>query len=103
MAEPILPYAIRQFAIDPLIPIEVFGIDISFAASAQAMVTTVIVIITYLLFAIRRRQLRPGRLQASAEILHEFIVRTIIKNGGDEAKQAIPLLSTIFSSFYSAR
>jgi hypothetical protein len=39
MAEPILPYAIRQFGIDPLIPIEVFGIDISFTASAQAMVT----------------------------------------------------------------
>jgi hypothetical protein len=36
MAEPILPYAIRQFAVDPLIPIEVFGIDVSFTASAPS-------------------------------------------------------------------
>lgn len=96
MAEPILPYAIRQFAVDPLIPIEVFGIDVSFTASAQAMVTTVVVAIAYLLIAVRHRQFHPGRLQSSAEALYGFAARTVVKNGGEEAKQAIPLLTTIF-------
>ena len=96
VAEPILPYAIRQFRIDPLIPIEVFGIDVSFTASAQAMVTTVIVAVAYLLIAVRRRQLQPGRLQSSAEVLYGFVARTVVKNGGEEARRAIPLLSTIF-------
>lgn len=96
MAEPILPYAIRQFAIDPLIPIEVFGINISFTASAQAMVTTVIVIAAYFLFASRRREARPGRMQASVELLFEFIAGTVVKNGGEEAKPAVPLLATVF-------
>ncbi|MCU0892876.1 MAG: F0F1 ATP synthase subunit A [Rhodospirillales bacterium] len=96
MAEPILPYAIRQFGIDPLIPMQVFGIDISFTASAQAMLTTVLVVLAYLLMAVRRRQFQPGRLQASAEILYDFVAGTVIKNGGEEARPAIPLLITVF-------
>lgn len=96
MAEPILPYAIRQFGIDPLIPIQVFGIDVSFTASAQAMVTTVVIIVAYLLLAVRRRQFQPGRLQTSAEVLYGFIARTVVRNGGEDARPAIPLLSTIF-------
>jgi F-type H+-transporting ATPase subunit a len=95
-AEPILPYAIRQFHIDPLIPIELFGIDISFTHSAQAMVTTVIVITLYLVVAVRRRQLLPGRLQSSAEVLYDFATRTIVKSGGEEARQATNLLVTVF-------
>jgi len=35
--EPEAPYAIRQFEIDVLIPIEIFGFDLSFSTSAQAM------------------------------------------------------------------
>jgi F-type H+-transporting ATPase subunit a len=96
MAEPILPYAIRQFDIDPLIPMQVFGIDISFTASAQAMATTVVVAAAYLLLAVHRRRVHPGRLQASAELLYDFIAGTVVKNGGEEAKPAISLLSTIF-------
>lgn len=95
-AEPILPYAIRQFQIDPLIPIQLFGVDISFTHSAQAMVTTVIVITLYLVLAVRRRQFKPGRLQASAEMLYNFAARTIVKSGGEEAKPATNLLVTIF-------
>jgi F-type H+-transporting ATPase subunit a len=29
-------------------------------------------------------------------VLYGFVARTVVKNGGDEAKRAIPLLSTIF-------
>lgn len=94
--EPILPYAIRQFEVDVLIPLQFAGVDVSFTVSAQAMVTTVIVTIAFLLFAIRKRNTPPGRLQACAEMIYEFVVRTVVKNGGDEAKPAIPLLFTVF-------
>ncbi len=40
--DPQAPYAIGQFELDVLIPIEAFGLDLSFTTSAQAMVTTLI-------------------------------------------------------------
>lgn len=94
--EPILPYAIRQFEIDALIPITLFGIDASFTISAQAMLTTVVVISAYLVLAMRRKRLHPDRLQSSAELIYDFVARTVVKNGGEQARRAIPLLFTVF-------
>ena len=51
--EPIGPYAIRQFEIDVLVPLSLFGHNISFTASSQAMLTTVIVVGGYLTWATR--------------------------------------------------
>ncbi len=49
--EPIGFYAIRQFEIDVLVPLSLFGHDVSFTASSQAMLTTVIVVFL-ILFAV---------------------------------------------------
>lgn len=89
VAEPILPYAIRQFEVDVLIPLQFAGVDVSLTVSAQAMVTTVILTTAFLLFAVRKRNRPEGRLQACAEMIYEFVVRTVVKNGGEEASPAI--------------
>ena len=93
---PVLPYAIRQFEVDVLVPIHILGIDASFTVSAQAMVTTVIVITLLCVFGLRPRQSVPRRLQCGVEWVHDFVVRTVTKNGGPEAAVAVPLLLTIF-------
>ena len=94
--EPEAPYAIRQFEIDVLIPIEIFGIDMSFTTSSQAMVTTTILVTAYMLYGMRHRALVPGRMQASVEAVYGFVARTVLKTAGPEARQAIPFVFTLF-------
>ena len=94
--EPQEPYAIRQFKIDPLIPIEVFGVDVSFTTSTQAMVTTVILVSLYLFYGIRERALVPNRLQVSVEIVYSFVARTVVGTAGKAAAGSIPFVFTLF-------
>lgn len=94
--EPEAPYAIRQFELDVLVPIELFGINMSFTTSAQAMVTTTLLVSTYLIYGMRERALFPGRMQVSIETIYTFIEQTVLKTAGPEAKQAIPFVFTLF-------
>ena len=94
--EPEAPYAIRQFEIDVLIPIDLFGVNMSFTTSAQAMITTVIFVSVYLMYGIRARALVPGRMQASVEAVYSFVANTVIKTAGDEARSAIPFVFSLF-------
>lgn len=98
MAAPERPdlYAIRQFEIDVLVPIELFGVNMSFTTSAQAMVTTVLLVTAYLVYGIRLRALVPGRLQMSVEALYGFIARTVTETAGPEDKSAIPFVFSLF-------
>ena len=64
---------VEQFTIKTLMHIELFGYDVSFSNSALFMMLTVILSVAYLTFAMRNRDMVPGRLQASAEMLYEFV------------------------------
>jgi F-type H+-transporting ATPase subunit a len=94
--EPMGPYAIRQFEIDVLVPINLFGFDISFTNSAQAMLTTVLVVGTLLVYGARQGATIPGRLQTGVELIYTFVEDTLIRFGGEEAKRALPLMLSIF-------
>ncbi|MEM7022891.1 MAG: F0F1 ATP synthase subunit A [Pseudomonadota bacterium] len=94
--EPQVPYAITQFEIDVLIPIELFGMSVGFTNSSLAMVTTVILLGTYTALALKDRQFLPNRLQSSIEIVYEQISGIVLKTAGPEAKSAIPLFFTLF-------
>jgi F-type H+-transporting ATPase subunit a len=94
--EPMGPYAIRQFEIDVLIPLNIFGYDASFTVSSQAMLTTVIAVSVYLIWASRELRLVPQRLQMSAEAIYSFVADTLVRFGGPQAIQALPLFLTIF-------
>lgn len=94
--DPQAPYAIRQFELDVLIPIELFGLDLSFTTSAQAMVTTVILVTAFLIYGARKRALVPGRMQAATEGLYAFVANTVIKTAGPEARPAVPFVFTLF-------
>ncbi|MCG8563308.1 MAG: F0F1 ATP synthase subunit A [Hyphomicrobiales bacterium] len=94
--EPAAPYAIRQFEIDVLIPIEIFGLDLSFTTSAQAMVTTTLLVSFFLIYGMRERSMTPGRLQTCVETIYSFVARTVVKTAGPEARPAIPFIFSLF-------
>ncbi|NIA69769.1 F0F1 ATP synthase subunit A [Pelagibius litoralis] len=94
--EPQVPYAITQFEFDVLVPIQIFGIDVSFTTSAQAMVTTTILVAFFMIFGMRKQAMVPGRLQSAVESVYVFVARTVIKTAGPEAQHTIPFVFTLF-------
>lgn len=92
-----LPYALQQFQTDVIIPLEVFGVDVSFTTSSSAKLTTVLLLILYFLFALRERALVPGRLQSSAEAVYLFVSETVTKVAGVEARSAVPFVFCLFT------
>ena len=87
---------IHQFHIERLIPLEIGGVDFSLTNSALFMVATVAGAALFLLPATRRRALVPSRLQLSAEMLYEFIARTVREAAGEEGMRFFPLVFTLF-------
>lgn len=91
-----LPYALRQFESDILIPLTIFGVDASFTTASSAKITTVIVITAFFLLAMRKRAVVPDRFQTSAEMIYAFVAGTVTKVAGLEAKPSIPFIFTLF-------
>jgi len=91
MADPV-----HQFVIQPIIPIEIAGYDLSFTNSSLWMMIAVVTSSTFLLLASRRKELIPGRVQAVAEMMYEFIANMIRENTGSKGRQYFPLIFTLF-------
>ncbi len=87
---------IQQFEITPLIPLHIGGLDISYTNSALWMTIAVVVSTTLLSLAMRRRALVPGRMQAFAEMIYEFVASMIRENIGVKGRQYFPLIFTLF-------
>jgi F-type H+-transporting ATPase subunit a len=81
---------IEQFQIKPLIP------AIGFTNSSFFMVAGVGLIVGGLLYATRSRSVVPGRLQATAESLHEFVASTLTDATGREGMKFFPLVFSLF-------
>ena len=86
----------EQFEIRRLIPIDIGGTDLSFTNSSLFMMFAVL--LTALLFwaATRQRTMVPGRLQASAELLYEFVAGMVKDNTGPEGMKYFPFVFTLF-------
>ena len=87
---------VEQFTIKTLMHIELFGYDVSFSNSALFMMLTVILSVAYLTYAMRNRAMVPGRLQASAEMLYEFVSEMVRSNVGSEGRPFFPFIFTLF-------
>ncbi|XDZ65071.1 F0F1 ATP synthase subunit A [Alphaproteobacteria bacterium LSUCC0684] len=87
---------VEQFTIKALFHLQLFGFDVSFTNSALFMLLAVMVSVAYLTFAMRRREMVPGRLQASAEMLYEFISEMVRSNVGNEGRPYFPFIFTLF-------
>jgi F-type H+-transporting ATPase subunit a len=86
----------EQFEIRRLIPIDIGGTDLSFTNSSLFMLFAVLA--TALLFwaATRQRTMVPGRLQATAELLYEFVAGMVKDNTGPEGMKYFPFVFSLF-------
>ena len=87
---------VEQFTIKALLHLELFGFDISFSNSALFMILAVVLSVLFLTFAMRPRQMVPGRAQAMAEMLYEFISDMVSSNVGKEGRPFFPFIFTLF-------
>ncbi|MCG8271032.1 F0F1 ATP synthase subunit A [Aquamicrobium sp. NLF2-7] len=87
---------IEQFEISRIVPLEIGGLDLSFTNASAYMVLTVALGAGFLLLATRRRSIVPGRLQSCAELLFEFIGKTLRDNAGEEGMRFFPLVFSLF-------
>ena len=87
---------IEQFTIKALLHLQVLGVDVSFTNSALFMFLAVAISAVYLIFAMRHKAMVPGRLQASAEMLYEFVSDMVRNNAGSEGRPFFPFIFTLF-------
>lgn len=85
-----------QFQIKRLIPLEIFGHDVSFTNSSLFMVLALVLISGFMIFAMTARALVPGRIQSIAESLYEFVDGIVRENLGEEGKKYFPWVFSIF-------
>ena len=87
---------LHQFTIERLIPLDLFGFDASFTNSSLFMVIALGVIVLFFLWAMGRRAIVPGRAQSIAELVYEFVAKTVRDSAGDEGMKYFPLIFTLF-------
>jgi F-type H+-transporting ATPase subunit a len=91
MADPL-----KQFKIEPIVPIEIGGVDLSFTNSSMWMMIAVAVSIIFMSLATRRPAMVPNRVQAFAEGMYEFIAGMVRDNIGSKGREYFPMIFTIF-------
>ena len=87
---------LHQFEIQPIVPLHIGNIDVSYTNSALWMTIGVIVSIVMLTIAVRPHALIPGRLQMASEMLYDFIASMIRENMGPKGRKFFPLIFTLF-------
>lgn len=87
---------IDQFAIKPIVEINIGGVDLSFTNASAYMVLTVAIASAFLYFATSKRMVVPGRWQSSAEMLYEFVAKALRDNAGKEGMRFFPFVFSLF-------
>jgi F-type H+-transporting ATPase subunit a len=87
---------IHQFRIEPIVPLHIGNLDISFTNSALFMVLTVAGASAFLLLATRQRKIVPTRWQSAAELTYEFIAKTLRDSAGNEGMRFFPFVFSLF-------
>jgi F-type H+-transporting ATPase subunit a len=86
----------HQFTIEPLIPLHIGGVDVSFTNSSVWMLITLALIFLFVLLGMKR-DLVPGRWQMAVEGLTSFVDNMVQVNLGPEGKPYFPLIFSLFT------
>lgn len=86
----------EQFEINRFLKLDLFGLDASFTNSSLFMVLAVVLIISFLNYAMSGRALIPTRVQSVAELSYEFIANMVYENTGKEGMKYFPFVFTLF-------
>jgi F-type H+-transporting ATPase subunit a len=85
----------HQFTVEPLVPLNVAGYDISFTNSSLWLMIALALIFGFMAMGMQR-QLVPNRWQAAAEGLTGFIDDMVKVNIGPEGKKFVPYIFSLF-------
>ncbi|MBI1868681.1 MAG: F0F1 ATP synthase subunit A [Methylocystis sp.] len=87
----------EQFELTRLAPIHLFGVDASFTNAAAFMLLAALGVVALMMLATAPRALVPGRGQALAEALYEFVASTVRSTAGAEGMRFFPFVFTLFA------
>lgn len=87
---------IEQFKIEPIVPVQIGGIDFSFTNASLWMAFAAIASVAIFSYGMSRRALVPGRPQIFTEMFYEFVSSMIRDSMGTKGKQYFPLIFTLF-------
>ena len=87
---------VEQFQIEPLVPLHIGSVNVSFTNSALLMVISVALVTAFLTLSVRGRALVPGRWQSMAEVFYEFVANMIRDNVGSEGRKYFPFIFSLF-------
>ena len=86
----------HQFTVEPLVPLNVGGVDLSFTNSAAWMLVTLAIIFGFMAMGMKRR-LVPDRWQMAVEGLTGFIDDMVRVNIGPEGRKFTPYIFSLFT------
>ncbi len=87
---------LHHFELTALIPLHLFGFDISINKAVVMMWIVCGVVFAFFYFAGRKAGMIPSKLQGLAEVAIEFIKELIRENAGEEGLRYFPFLGTLF-------
>jgi F-type H+-transporting ATPase subunit a len=97
-----MPDPIHQFDIHTLVPIKLFGWDVSFTNSSFYMLASVLLIAGFYMVSMRARSLVPTRIQSVAEISHEFVAGMLRDSAGQSGMKYFPFVFSLFMFIFAA-
>jgi F-type H+-transporting ATPase subunit a len=87
---------LEQFEIEPILPIRVGDLDLSYTNSSLWMSIAVVLVYTLVMLGSRHSSMVPGRLQSLIELAYEFIADMVGSTVGKEGRKYFPFFFTLF-------
>jgi F-type H+-transporting ATPase subunit a len=87
---------LEHFELHPLIPLSLFGIDISINKAVVMMWIASGLVFLFFSVATKRRSLVPRRVQNLAEMAVEFLRGLVVENMGPLGHKFFPFIATLF-------
>jgi len=87
---------IHQFEVTKIVPIQLFGHDVSFTNASLFMVIVLLAVLGLMVYGTRTQALVPGRLQAAAEMAYEFVASTVRGTAGNDGMRFFPFVFSLF-------
>lgn len=87
---------LEQFDVKRLVPIELFGLNLSISNATVFMFVTVATVLLYTTMATRKAKIVPSRWQLAIEMVYDFVLNIVTENIGSKGYKYFPLLFTTF-------
>lgn len=87
---------LHQFAISPILKINLGGVDLSFTNSSLSVLVAVVLVCLLFVFGLSKNGRVPNRLQAFVEIIYNFVANMIEGNAGTAGLKYFPFVFSIF-------